>query len=244
MHRLARIPWPALALCFLTLGVQTAAAQTGTFLTGAGFVEIKQFESVGYDPQQLALGLDVDVASGNATGAGAGIRIGTFLDPRWSLELAVDAGSTTKKVFPHPFGFSPRFALRVPDVSASTRFLSISTVVGFHPQKVGRLRLGYLGGFSLIRGTHESELPDFSILSGFTFTSITDQFVEIFPRLPTTTTTIRRIDNSPGALLGLEAAIDVTNKLAAVPEIRVLAFSSGGRSLFLIRPGVGVRWSF
>ena len=224
-------------------------------MTGAAFAEIKQFDSIVYDPRELAT--NADNASANASGGGGGIRIGTFLHQRWSLELGVDAGSTTKQVLPNPYVSLPRGmpALRVPELSASTGFLSVATVVGFHPEKIGRVRLGYLGGFSFIRATHESELPDFIILSGselvwtsgtfgFSSTSAGSSTPFIFPPPSLTTRTIRRIDNSPGAVLGLEASIDVTSKLAVVPDVRALTFSSAGRTVFLIRPGVGVRWSF
>ena len=242
----------ALVLFLVALAPGMAAAQSKAFLTGTAFAEIKQFDTIAYDPRVLAT--NADNASLDATGAGGGIRIGTFLHPRWSLEFAVDAGSTTKEVFPDPYG-SIRPAIRVAEVSASTRFLSVATVVGFHPEKIGRVRLGYLGGFSFVRATHESELPDFAILLGSqvvwtggsfgsTSTSSGGLAPSIFPPPVITTRTIRQVDNSPGAVLGLEASIDVTGKLAVVPEIRALTFSSAGRTVFLIRPGAGVRWSF
>ena len=41
-----------------------------------------------------------------------------------------------------------------------------------------------------------------------------------------------------------EAAIGVNERIAIVPELRAMAFSSPGPGVFLIRPGAGVRWSF
>ena len=235
---------PSLALVLIALGAPGAAAQSKAFITGTAFADIKQFDSVAYDRRELSA---ADPLSGDATGAGGGLRVGTFLHPRWSLELGVDAGSTTKQVFPNPYASFPRVmpALRVPDLSASTRFLSVSTVVGFHPPKIGRARLGYLAGFSFVRATHESELPEIAYAIGSIASGSTTlpSFTEIFSR-PTGTTRLKRIDNAPGALLGFEAAIDLTAKLAVVPEIRAITLSTGGRTVFLIRPGVGVRWSF
>jgi hypothetical protein len=52
--------------------------------------------------------------------------------------------------------------------------------------------------------------------------------------------------NAGAFALGVEAAIDLTPKLALVPEVRALVFSApaNGTTVFLIRPGVGVRWTF
>ena len=56
--------------------------------------------------------------------------------------------------------------------------------------------------------------------------------------------TVRRIDNSVGGVLGLEAAVDVTSRLAFIPGLRTIVFSNQGQSVFLIRPEAGVRWQF
>jgi hypothetical protein len=56
--------------------------------------------------------------------------------------------------------------------------------------------------------------------------------------------TLKRIDNSVGGVLGFEAAIDMSQRLAIVPGVRAIIFSNEGQSVFLTRPEVGVRWSF
>ena len=241
----------ALAALGVALSAHSAAAQSNVFVTGTGFADIKRFDSVVYDPRVLAAASDP--FSLDATGAGGGLRVATFLHPRWSLELAVDAGSATKQHFPNPYeALFPRTTLRIPELSSSTRFLSVSTVAGFHSRKMSRVQLGYLAGFSFVRATHESELPEFMALTEIGVGSVTAELIlpsgrispTIFPPLPITTRTTRRIDNAPGLVLGFEAALDVASRLAIVPEVRALAFSTTGRDVFLIRPGVGVRWSF
>jgi hypothetical protein len=48
-----------------------------------------------------------------------------------------------------------------------------------------------------------------------------------------------------GAILGFETAIAFGERVALVPEVRALAFSTNNvGGVFLIRPGVGVRWRF
>ena len=225
------------------------AAQSAVYVTGAGFAEIKQFDSVAYDPTILASDDDFSM---DATGAGGGVRVGTLLHPRWSLELAVDAGSTTRKSLPNPYvGIQmASSSLRFPEISASTRFLTVSSIIGFHPPKIGRFHLGYLGGFSFVRGTLESEIPDFRILSVSSVAISSPSnlgrviFPTAFPQPIVGSRTVKRFENSAGAILGFEAAIDLSTRLSAVPGVRAIVFSTGGQSVFLIRPEIGVRWSF
>jgi hypothetical protein len=233
------------SIVFLS-GVQSVVAQPAVYVSGAAFADIKQFDSVEYDPFVLASGDDFSL---DATGLGGGIRVGTFLHPRWSLELAVDAGTRTTKELTNPYTIlGSSSALRVPELSASTQFLTVSTVLGFHPAKRGRVHLGYLGGFSFVRGTHESALPDFRILTTGTSTSRTSGlgslFPVTFPPIDFGSRTLKLVDNSAGGILGVEAAIDLTTRLAAVPGVRAVVFSTRGRGVFLIRPEVGVRWNF
>lgn len=241
---------------FLAAGAPEASAQSGTYIAGVGLADIKQFDSVEYDPRVLALS-SVETSL-NGTAAGGGIRIGTFLHSRWSVELGVEAESRTTKNYPNPYELLPTRSstLRLPETSQSTTFVTVNTVIGFHPPKAGRIQLGYLGGFSVVRGTYRSAVPDFRILpAGFSasvtgslggvsnpvFSSISPV---IFPPPNLTTTTLRRTDMAAGGILGFEAAIDVTSRFAVVPGIRTVIFSNLGQSAFLIRPEVGARWSF
>ena len=230
--------------------VRPVAAQSSVYITGVGFAEIKQFDRVAYDP--FVYPGNQDDSSMDATGAGGGLRIGTFLHPRWSLELAIDIGSRTERVLPNPYvsilAIYP--TLRVPELATSTRFLTVSTVIGFHPAKIGRIQLGYLGGFSFVRGIHESELPDFCSplgLNGFGCSSFSfnDGLAPvIFPPRPIRFRTVKRADHSAAAIVGFEIVIDLTSRIAAAPGIRTLAASMQGEGVFLIRPEIGVRWSF
>jgi hypothetical protein len=61
--------------------------------------------------------------------------------------------------------------------------------------------------------------------------------------VPTTSLTSKR--NAGALTLGFDAAIDVTPRLAVVPEVRASTFSIGaGPTVFLIRPGLSARWKF
>jgi hypothetical protein len=124
-------------------------------------------------------------------------------------------------------------------------------MVGFHSPEGRRVRLGYRAGFSFVRARYVTDFPNFpfpTFLEGSAFADI-GIVSSPFPRsssltiLPTTVTTMR---NSGALTLGVEAAIDVTSAIAVVPELRAstLSVAEAGPGLFLIRPGVGMRWKF
>jgi hypothetical protein len=140
--------------------------------------------------------------------------------------------------------------VRIPQLTASTRFVTVSTVFGFHPAAHGPVRLGYLGGLSFVRSTYKSDYPSYGVpVPLFTVGSPTGVgSVPVPVPLPpfVTVSTLSQQDNKLGIVLGFEAAIDLAEHLAVVPEIRALTFSAPGAGprVFLIRPGVGVRWNF
>lgn len=237
------------AAIVLAAALPARAQEPAIYVAGAALADIKQFDSV--ESTQLPLGILGD-ASQNATAAGGGIRIGTFLHPRWSLELGVDAESRTSTRVEYNLPGLPRTALLdLLQLTNSTRFLTVSTTIGFHPRRIGRLRLGYRGGVSLVRGTYGSTLstPTFDFADfAFAFADISIGGISIpgdvrFLPQPSSTS-VERTDNAVGGLLGIEAAVDLTSRLAAVPALRVIAFSNNSQGVFLIRPEIGVRWAF
>jgi len=238
----------------LTLVAATASAQSRFYVGGTAVADVRRFDSIEIDPRVLAnIG---DISSRDGTAPGGGLRIGTFLHPLWSLELAVDAGGNTTNKFRNPIEILPirSSTLRLPELSTSTSFVTVSTVVGFHPQKTSRVQMGYLGGLALVRGTYKSTFPNFSyiplevaFMSGpASFSSALASFTSLTQPVPITTggQTVRRTNNSIGGVVGLEAAIDVKSRLSFVPGLRTVVFSDQGQSVFLIRPEVGVRWTF
>jgi hypothetical protein len=222
---------------------RTVTAQSPAYITGTAYADIKRFGSSGgviyYYPYNNDYSLD-------GPAAGGGLRVGTFLHPKWSLELSIDDEGATHISVPNPYGpviaiFPP---IRLPDLKASSQFLTVSTTIGFHPSSSGALKLGYFAGFSFVRSKYKSDLDAILPL----LATATAAGSALPPPIPTQLlvrpTPVTQISNSSGAVLGLEAAIDLTRRLAIVPEVRALTFSIRGDGVFLIRPGVGVRWSF
>jgi hypothetical protein len=230
----------ALLTLFVAAITTSAAAQPGGYVSGSVFADIREFGSttaVPYYGDQFSL---------DATGAGGGLRIGTFLHPRWSLELSAEVASKTTVdledtvrilIFPPPPSR---------DFRASASFVTVTASVGFHPPAVGRVRLGYRGGFSFVRGTYKSDYPSYIILPAAIFSRPDAALTFPVPPPQFSARTITQEHNAGALALGFESAIDLTRRLAVVPEVRALVFSApnNGPGVFLIRPGVGVRWSF
>ena len=237
MHPAAPRSRVALGLVLLLVCACTAQAQTSGYISGAVFADIRQFGST--TSQSPLFGEDY---SRDAVGVGGGVRVATWLQPRWTLEAGAEFATRTTAtfngpviaIFPPPRGINLR---------SSTSFVNVSTMVGFHSPAGPRVRLGYLAGFSFIRATHMTDLPGFPFS---TFQFDPSQLGSLRTFFDQQSTTLSEKRNSGAFTLGIEAAIDMTSKLAVVPELRASTFSTSasGPSTFLIRPGVGVRWKF
>jgi hypothetical protein len=235
-----------LSITFFTILLATAGtvfAQSSAYITGMAYADIKRFGSSGGVIYYYPYGNDYSL---DGTAAGGGLRIGTFLHPKWTLELSVDDEGSTKLSIPNPYGpviaiFPP---VRLPDLKASSQFLTVSTTIGFHPAPHGPVKLGYFAGFSLIRSKYRSDLDVILPLAATALATPGLPPIPIPDVLLARPTAVTQITNTSGAVLGLEAAIDLTKRFAIVPEVRAVTFSLRGDGVFLIRPGVGVRWSF
>lgn len=232
------------ASLFVMTWAVTAAAQSTVYVTGSAFADMKRFGTNSfYGP--------TDHYSLDGTSPGGGLRVGTFLNDRWTLELAVDAGGRSRVDASYRYVaiLAAAFPVRYPKLTASTKFTAVSTILGYHPAPHARIRLGYMAGFSFIRGVYKTDYP--YGVPGPLFTITTAELAAtpipaIYPPPPLTITTLTQTDNARGVILGFEAAIDVTKHFAVVPEVRALTFSAinNGPGVFLIRPGVGIRWGF
>jgi hypothetical protein len=238
------------AAALLLLSSRNGSAQSSAFVTGAGFAEVKRFDSsnglnyYGYNGQTFSL---------DGTAAGGGLRIGTFLTPRWSLELAGDVGGRTKSDLPDLSRVLAAQALpvRFPQMKASTQFVTVSTTIGFHPAAGGRVRVGYFAGVSFVRATYKSDYPSYGypvplFSTGDVANGAPVPVALVYPPPNFNLVTSTQKDNATGVILGFEAAVNLTKHLAAVPEFRFLTFSTpqAGPGAFLIRPGVAIRWGF
>ena len=218
-----------------------AHAQSSAYVAGAAFADIREF---GSSRDAVYYGVTDDSASGAA--AGGGLKIGTFLHPRVSLEMSVDVAAKKTVDISDPYLILATYPVGLaPDLKASAEFLTVGATLGYHPPTNRRVHFGYRGGVAFIRGVYQTPYPGYYALAAVTSS------IALPPPYPTTIypppfTMVTERQLSAGLTLGMEAAVDVTKRIAVVPEIRLTTFSRpyDGPTVFLIRPGVGVRWTF
>jgi hypothetical protein len=221
----------------------TASAQSVVYVTGAGFADIRTFSQ-----SDISLYPGIDTGLGG-TAAGGGVRVGTFLHPRWSLELGVDAAGKTERATPFAIILADTVPSRIPQAKDSVRFMAVNTVVGYHPVPRGRIRPGFRIGFSFVRASYKTQYPNYYVpaaqASSTLESSIASRIPTIYPPPVVPTQTVTSSDLSGSLILGFETALDFGRHVAIVPEIRAQTLSSNrAGDGVLIRPGVGVRWSF
>jgi hypothetical protein len=229
----------ALAIILACVCSRAASAQPAGYVAGSLFADIREFGStsaVPYYGDQFSL---------DATGIGGGIRVGTFLHPRWSLELSAEVASRTTTDLDDAVRILSIAPARF-DFRASARFVTVATTVAFHPPKAGRVTLGYRAGFSFVRGTYKSDYPSYILATAIYTRDASGVIPTIVPPPIFTAQTVTQEHNTGALTMGFESAIDLTQRIDVVPEVRALVFSApnNGPGVFLIRPGVGVRWTF
>jgi hypothetical protein len=175
---------------------------------------------------------------GDSVTLGGGGRIGAFFSPAWSLEVGVDVAKSVSEertiALRDPIGGIPLPTLQFQS-SARHRFSASSVLLGYHPPARGRIQAGFRGGVSFM---HVERTFTTASISTQTFFPLPGGLPAI-PRFSILTSEVRVISNGLSGTVAAEAAIDVSNHFALVPEVRVLAGGLGG---ILIRPGFAARW--
>ena len=233
MTTMRRTLFTCLALCAL---VQPAHAQTRIYVSGDLFADITRFSRT-TTPDALGLALNDGPRDGVTFGGGG--RIGAFFAPSWSLEFGVDFG----KRFDDERTLEIRVPIRLAVPSSSLqyqsrtghRFTASSVLLGYHPPVRGRIQPGFRGGVSFMH----SERTFTSVGTSQIFGPTVPGIVQVLPTISVATDQYTSVVNGLTATLGAEAAIDLSDQFAVVPEVRAHAGGIGG---ILLRPGVAVRW--
>jgi hypothetical protein len=196
-----------------------------------------------------------ETAGGSGAGSGGealgfALRAGTRLGAVWGVELEFARPASIEMEgapgVPIPalpptltfeFGPSPTVP-RVSDSSAlifppiivgfrsSQRHTTLSTVAWAEQQLSARVALVYLGGIGFVRSEHE-----FSV----SYSPLLGASPAILPPYASETTLY-----GVGALAGFEARLGLTDRAQLVPGIRLHAVDQ----TWLVRPSVGIAWSF
>lgn len=183
----------------------------------------------------------IDDVTRDGESIGFDLRVGRGLGEHWGLELGFARGGTIDNVQTQRISLSGRNPgvilpglpslpiLPIPDIEFERRFsqqqTTFDTVVWFRQDLTDRVGLIFLGGASFNRLSTEQSLR------------LTDDRLAIYTTLPAA---IETVSYGVGPVAGADAAIGFGTHAAITAGVRLHALSGG----WLIRPGVGVRWSF
>lgn len=221
----------------LCLAAQPARAQTRVYLAGDVFADIVR-------PSRTLTTLSSDFNSASLGApptetVGGGARIGAFLSPEWSVEMSAGLGRTAsdsrKALIPVPAGISFP-ALPDIDTRSNRRLAVVSVLIGYHPATHRRIRPGFRGGV----GLSHSRTAYSVVTSASIFPAVPGRPTSV-PVVTFKTTEFTSIINGLTATLAADAAIELSQHAAVVPELRVHA---GGLGAIVLRPGVALRWIF
>lgn len=194
-------------------------------------------------------------ASTDGESMGIAVRVARSLGDRWGVELEVGlpaavetdtsgnpfAGSETSFVFTTiTIGdpSSPSFPTTLPrDIRTTTEstYTTLNPALWFRQPVGSRMTLAYSAGPSFIRRRIEYErVRTYVVLPG----SGTPLGSVVVPPGPITLRD-EFTDYGIGVAVGFEAEIRLTERLAAVPGVRLQSAEG-----WIVRPGVGVSWRF
>jgi hypothetical protein len=215
---------------FALLAAATPAAAQSTYVGASLVWDIARFSGVDYDDESLARLIGGETA-GDGEALGFNLKLGRELGERWGVEL--EFARTGE--FEHRAGFVlpaalERLELRAPSIPFDYETERQHTMIGvlaFAKQELGdRVELSFLGGVSFNRVETEQEFTGPQIL--------------IYP--PITIPDYETVDYGVGPEVGVEAAVKVG--AAAITGGVRLQTAGAARSGWLVRPNVGMRWSF
>lgn len=212
---------------WLICGAAPAIAQThptsGVFVHGGVFASIERFPHIDTD-------LDGDILSDpSGTVFGGIFGVGGFLTPRLTARLEVALPGELEEEDEQTVG-----PIRA---SSQTEILlrDVYVMLGYETDPGRRIRLSYLAGAVVRQRRIEREA-----------TIVAQPPLPVIPPRPIVIPPLtQRFEESvvsyeTSLALGLDAAAMMTERLALVPQVRVVV--AGGSLSF--RPGVSVRWTF
>ena len=231
--------------CIALLGLlilSTPAAAQSTYVGASLVGDLARFAKVDYGDSDTPRILG-DV-SNDGEAIGFNVKIGRAFSERWGLEFEYARSGTFEDSFPQFLPaltperllptLPPGVVVSIPsidlEVNSERRYMSMSALA-FVRQDVGnRVELSFLGGIAFHR------------ISTATDFDIDIRRLAIYP--PILLDDIETIDYHAGPSVGAEAAFRLGDSAAITGGVRLHALTDGGRSGWMIRPNIGMRWQF
>ena len=219
-----------IVVVFVLVTVATPAAAQSTYVGASLVGDLARFSKIDYDSDEPARIL-VGQVSQDGEAIGFNVKVGRNVGERWGLEFefARTGEFESRSSMAIPALRPERLDLRVPPFEfESERTHTMYGVLAFIRQELGdHVDLSYLAGISFNRTETEQEYTGPRIL--------------IYP--PVSVPDIETIDYTVGPAVGAEAAIKF-GSAAVTAGLRLQSVRGSGSGGWLIRPNVGMRWTF
>lgn len=224
-------------LTIFVLAAVPAAAQSTT-VTASLNGDMTRFSTV--DTGGLSIGDVFTGASHDGETLGFTIGAGRAIGERWGV--AFEVGRTGEIENRETSTFDPRILAQIVLPPPGVRIFDL----GFESQT--ELQITTYSALLWVKHS-AGERVELSYSGGLTFVSsesarsfsITDDRLLAFWALPTG---LRTTEHRAAPVVGADAAIVFTDHTALIAGIRAHAITVAGTAGWLIRPGVGVRWTF
>jgi hypothetical protein len=158
-------------------------------------------------------------------GFGGGVTLGSSLADRWDVEVGVDVPGSTetfqeRTIMLRQSAFTVRSRTR-------NRPVSVATLVRLRHGSRGRTELGYLAGlvFLRLRRSYDTLAP----------AGTPDALI---PR------PLESVDYASAPTVGVDARVHLGSRLSIVPAFHATVFRIQGINALVLRPRVGLRWTF
>jgi hypothetical protein len=222
---------PALVLSILLCGASMSEAQS-TFVSASLLGEIGRFSVAEVEPNPILPTVDAKV---DGEAIGFGLAIERAVGERWGVSLEFTKAGAISGEDSYELPFTIAIFPPLPPIEIRRTFEHERYAVNpmaWYAQPVGdRLELAFLAGVSFLH-------TDFTQSQ----TATVPALALIRPDIIVPRTTISEYSVEP--IVGVDARIRFTDRLAIVPGVRLQSASAGGRPGWLIRPGVAVRFGF
>jgi outer membrane protein with beta-barrel domain len=228
----------ALIVVGICLAIAAPAAAQSTSIGVNGAWDVARFSKVEADNASVFTSV-AESLDGDALGFAVNVR--RAIGENWGVAVEYSRSGdmesrTSRRIGPIPA--SPAVGIPLPpnvirpdfeiEVSTEQQHQSIGALAWVRHGVGDRVDLSYLGGVAFVRSELERDLGlDPRVLA-----------IYIAPSELTT------IENNVAPLVGVDADFELTDHTAFTAGVRLQGLNVGGRSGWLIRPGVGVRWTF
>jgi len=175
------------------------------------------------DIKRFSGDVDTNVLDGQAFGGA--VAIGASLTSRWDVEAGIDVPRFSDDMQSRSVTF--RREIITLESRTRNRAVSFAALVRYRTAQRGRVQFGYLGGLSFVRLQRRFDTQ---------------------ARLGTPASLIPKpqelVDYGAAPTVGVDARVAVAGRLSLVAAVHASAFTLRDVSGVLLRPRIGVRWTF